>query len=479
MTKTFGHHTNLQFTGNPRSGWCLVVMFLLVAASGCTPKITPIEAPLETPQEFSIQGESAMPDKWWTAFEAPQLNTLIDSALARNMDLISVWHQLQAARAMVSARSTLLLPDIDAQAQTAISRPVPDFTGGETTQIGAAASYEIDLWGRIKASIQAEEFNLQASYYDYQTAALSISAEITRVWFQMIATLQQLELTRAQITNNENIIDLIRVRFGSGQIKGVDILRQRQLMEGIREQQIALETDLELLKNQMAILTGVPPQNFEPALVDSFPELPSPPVAGLPLELVRRRPDLNREYYALMAADRDWAVAVKNKFPRLSLNLSSQARSNNYNELFNNWAYTLGANLVAPLLYWGRLRAEVDRAEAIKNQQLYRYGQSVLIAFREVEDALVEERQQVNRINVLTERLDMAERVSNQLRIEFVNGFTNYLDVLLSLDEQQQLERDILEARLERYQIRVSLYMALAGDFDTERVLEMNEDLPN
>lgn len=479
MTKTFDHGTALRFTGNPWPDRCLVVMFILVAWSGCTPKISPIEVPLEAPEEFSIQGEAAIPDKWWTAFGDPQLNALIDSALARNMDLISVWHQLQAARAVVKARSTLLLPDIDAQAQTAISRPVPDFTGGETTQIGASASYEIDLWGRIKSSIQAEEFNLQASYYDYQTAALSISAEITRVWFQMIATRQQLELTREQITNNQKIIDLIRVRFGSGQIKGVDILRQRQLMEGIREQQIDLETDLELLTNQMAILTGLTPQNFEPALVDSFPGIPPSPVAGLPLELVRRRPDLNREYYALMAADRDWAVAVKNKFPRLSLNLSSQARSNNYSELFHNWAYTLGANLVAPLLYWGRLQAEADRAQAIKNQQLYRYGQSVLVAFREVEDAMVEERQQINRINVLTERLDMAERVSNQLRIEFVNGFTNYLDVLLSLDEQQQLERDILEARLERYQIRVSLYMALAGDFDTDRELEINGDLPN
>jgi len=175
VTKTFDHGTALRFTGNPWPDRCLVVMFILVAWSGCTPKISPIEVPLEAPEEFSIQGEAAIPDKWWTAFGDPQLNALIDSALARNMDLISVWHQLQAARAMVRARSTLLLPDIEARAQTAISRPVPDFTGGETTQIGASASYEIDLWGRIKSSIQAEEFNLQASYYDYQTAALSIS----------------------------------------------------------------------------------------------------------------------------------------------------------------------------------------------------------------------------------------------------------------------------------------------------------------
>lgn len=426
-----------------------------------------------------MSGESVIPDKWWTVFGDEILNSLVDSALANNMNLISVWHQLQASRAIVKRETTFLFPVIEAGAQTAISRPVPDFAGGETTQIGVFANYEVDLWGRIRASIQAEEFNMQASYYDYQSAALSISAEITRVWFQLVSTRQQLNLTTQQINNNQNIIDLIMVRFGSGQIKGVDILRQRQLLEGIREQQIVYETNLGLLKNRLAILTGVPPQNFEPVIVDSLPGIPPQPDAGLPLELVRRRPDLRREYNALMAADRDMAVAVKNKFPRLSLDLSSQARSNTYGELFNNWAYTLGANLLAPLVYWGRLRAEVDRTEALKNQQLYIYGQSVLTAFREVEDALVRENNLIRRIQVLKKRVEMSEKVSKQLRVEFINGFTNYLDVLLSLDDQQRLEREILEAKLEQYQIRIDLYMALAGDFGTAREQEEQEDLPN
>ena len=446
---------------------------------GCTPKISPIEVPVEVPPDFSVNGEAIIPDKWWTVFGDEKLNVLVDSALVNNMDLASVWYQLQASRAVVKRESTFLLPDIEAGAQTAISRPEPDFTGGETTQIGISTNYEVDLWGRIKASIQAEEFNMQASYYDYQAAAMSISAEIARLWFQLIAARQHLNLTAEQISNNQKIIDLIQVRFGSGQIKGVDILRQRQLLEEIQEQQIGYKSDLELLKNRLAILTGEPPQSFEPVLTDSLPGIPPQPEAGLPLDLVRRRPDLQREYNALMAADRDMAVAVRNKFPRLSLNLSSQARSNTYNELFSNWAYTLGANLFAPLIYWGRLNAEVDRTEAVKNQRLYLYGQSVLTAFREVEDALIREQTLLQRIAVLENRVDMAKKINNQLNIEFLNGYTNYLDVLLSLDQQQQLERDILDARLEQYQVRIDLYLALAGDFDTAREQEDNADLPN
>jgi outer membrane protein TolC len=185
----------------------------------------------------------------------------------------------------------------------------------------------------------------------------------------------------------------------------------------------------------------------------------------MPLELIRRRPDVQRDYSFLMAADRDMAQAVRNRFPRLSLNLAAQARSNNYSELFNSWAYTLGANLVAPLLYWGRLRAEVDRSEAVKKQQLYQYGQTVLTAFQEVENALISEERQRKQIKILRKRLEMAQQTNKQLRTEFIYGFSQYLDVLLSQDQEQQLQRNLLEAIQEQYEIRISLYRALAGDF--------------
>ena len=226
-------------------------------------------------------------------------------------------------------------------------------------------------------------------------------------------------------------------------------------------------------------MLGRPPQNFSVIITDSLPALPEKPSAGLPLELIRRRPDLQREFSLLVAEDRDMAVAVRNQFPRLSLNLSGQVRSNNYSNLFQEWAYTLTGNLVAPLLYWGRLRAQVDEAEAAKNQQLYLYGQTVLTAFREVEDALVREEKQAQRVEVLKDRLELARKTNQQLRIEFVNGLTEYLDVLLSLDQEQQLQRDMLQAKQEQLEIRISLYRALAGGFETEQMEELNENQRN
>ncbi len=150
-------------------------------------------------------------------------------------------------------------------------------------------------------------------------------------------------------------------------------------------------------------------------------------------------------YNLVLAADREMAYAMRSKFPVLSIEAVGQFRGGNINNLFENWAYTLAGNLVAPLIYGGRLSAEVDRTKAVKNQRLFEYGQAVLIAFQEVENALFREIKQAERLSVLNRQLDLAQKTSKQLRIEYLNGMSNYLDVLLALDEQQQLERELLE----------------------------------
>jgi NodT family efflux transporter outer membrane factor (OMF) lipoprotein len=435
----------------------------------CAPKLQNVEAPIEEAEEFSYTGTEAIPEKWWTSFNDPVLNNLIDSALTENLNLAATWEQFMAAQAILRREKSSLWPDIELVARSAVSRPEPDFAGGENFQAGLAAGYEVDLWGRIRAGIEAEEFRAEASFYDYQAAAMTLSAEISATWFQLLTLKKQLDLTNRQIETNEEIIRLIRARFTSGQIRAVDILRQQQLLESTRDQKIFFETQLRLLQNQLAVLLGRPPQNLSISPESNLPELPLLPETGLPLELIRRRPDVKQAYNQVLAADREMAVAIRNKYPRISFDIIAQSRSNNYGNLFQDWAYTLAGNLVAPLLYGGRNRAEVDRTTALKNQQLFLYGQTVLNSFREVEDALIQEQKQKDRIEVLERRLDLAQKTNKQLRIEFLNGLSEYLDVLLSLDQEQQLQRDILEARQTLLEHRITLYRTLAGGFETER----------
>ncbi len=449
--------------------WLPLLCTLFFLLKSCAPRLETVEAPIEDPEPYTYTGTELIPERWWTSFRDPELNTLIDSALSANLDLAATDEQFRAASAVVRRESSFLWPQVDGAVTSSISRPEQEFSDIGNIRAGLFASYEIDLWGRIRSGIQAEEFRAQATYFDYQSAAMSLSAEIAITWYRLVSANKQLDLINEQIEINQDIVRLIRSRFTGGQVRAVDILRQEQLLESTRNQKIIYETDVVLLQNQLAVLLGRPPQNYSSPEVEELPEIPPLPDTGLPLELIRRRPDVRVAYNLVLAADRDMAQAIANKFPRLSLNLAAQVGSDNYSNLFQNWVYTLAGELVTPLLYGGRLRAEVDRTEAVKNQVLYQYGQTTLNAFREVEDALIREQNQEERLLVLGRQLDLAQKTNRQLRLEFLNGLTEYLDVLLSLDQEQQLQRDIIDAQQELLEYRIALYRALAGDFETNR----------
>ena len=439
----------------------LVVLFV-----GCSPKFLNVTLPIGEVQEFTYTGAEVLEDEWWKAFKDENLNILIDSALQSNFDLAATWQQFLAAQAVVVREAGIKWPQIEGAAQTAQNFPINNFTGGENTIFGLSASYEVDLWGRIRTAVQAEKFRAEASLYDYQAAAISLSAEIATAWYQLLAAKKQLRITENQITTNENIIKLIRSRFVGGQIRAVDILRQAQLLESTKEQHIIFSTDVALLENRLAVLLGRPPQDSIAMETTDLPQLPELPATGLPLELLRRRPDLQQSYALLLAADRDMASAVKSKYPTLSLSARGQFRANNFSNLFENWAYSLAGNILAPLFYGRELRAEVDRTEAVKQQLLYDYGQTTLEAFEEVENGLVQERMQKDRLKNIARQLELAEKSNEQLRIEFLNGFSPYLDVLVGLDEEQQLRRAYVEAQSEQIEIRIALYRSLAGRFE-------------
>ncbi len=451
---------------------CYLSIFLSFSVAlfyGCAPKTTEATLPVEAPDTFSNTGDLQLPERWWTTLDDPQLNNLIDSALVANFDLQVAWDRLQAAQAVIKRESAPLLPQIDASLQTGISFPQPDFVGGENTRLGLQAEYELDLWGRIRASVEAERFRFNATLSDYQAAAISLSAEIALTWYRLLEARSQAALIDRQIETNEQILSLLETRLGRGQVQGVDIIRQRQLLEATREQRAFAEADVQVLENQLSVLSGRPPQRGINNQSENLPALPPLPETGVPIELVRRRPDIQSAYFRLKAADRDLAAAISSKYPRLSISGNASLRSNSFDNLLQEFAYSFAGNILAPIFYGGRLNAEVDRNEAVKQQRLYEYGQAVLIAFQEVEDALIQEQKQRESIQFLEKQVNLARQAYDRLRTGYLNGTSNYLDVLTALDQEQQLRRDLLSANLILLEFRIALYRALAGSIETEQ----------
>ena len=418
----------------------------LLGFSGCAHRNPVEQVPVEAPAAFSGSGSAIVPDEWWTVFNNRELDAVVATALEGNFDLAEAWERLREARAVADRESASFWPTLDAEAGGRLRRP--EFQDGDQLQLGLSAAYEVDLWGRIRSSLQAQRYRAEATSADFQAAALSLSAEVTRTWLRLLNARGQERLLRGQAESNQQSLDL---------------LRQNQLLESTRGQLLDAEARVRVLQNQLAILLGKPPGHEAAVSTDTFPTLPPLPDTGIPADLVQRRPDARAAFNRLAAADREVASAVASRWPRLSLSASVFTEDNNAVDLFDDWIRSLAANLVAPVIDGGRRRAEVERADAVRMQRLFAYSQTILEAFREVEDALVLERKQAQRLDSLGEQSRLARESLEQLRRQYVNGVGNYLDVLTAQVEEQRLERERLSAELDLYEFRIALYRALAG----------------
>jgi len=408
-----------------------------------------------------------MTGRWWLVFGIDSLNDIMNSALDSNFNLESYWQRLQAARAVHRRESSSLYPGLEAFADASTGNSINWQTGRQDLNAGLNAFYEIDLWGRLRTSVQAEEYRAGAAFSDYRAAAISLSSEVVITWFSIAAAQKQHEIISQQLRTNETMESLIMERFINGIVRSVDILRQRQLTEASRQQLARISAQEQMLQNRLKILSGRSPRTTR--VIASLPSLPPMPETDIALKLLNRRPDVQAAWLRLKAADKDLTSAIRNRYPRLSLSTETAFRGDNISNMFENWAYSLAANMLAPVFYAGELKAEADRNAAVKQQLLKDYRQALLTAYREVEDALLLEKQQLLIIESLDEQLALAEQSYGRLRSEYFNGLGNYLDVLTALEELQKLQQQQLTARQQLLEYRVGLYRALAGGFETGR----------
>jgi len=345
---------------------------------------------------------------------------------------------------------------------------------GNDYSIGAMASYELDLWGRIDSNRQAATLDRQASEAELTAAAISLSAEVASTWYQLVEQYGQQALVSSQLDTNTRVLELITLRFRRGKVGATDVLQQRQLAESNRGELANVRSLIGVLEHRLAILLGATPESRVNAPQDELIDLPPLPATGVPAALVQRRPDLRQGFYNLQAADQRTAAAVADRFPRISLLGSTDSVTDDVDNLFNNWLTNLTGNLVAPVIDGGRRRAEVDRNRALTEQSLSDYRQQLLDALGEVEDALLREQQQRAFIDSLDKQLVLSKQVIGRVRDSYLYGAVDYLRVLDVLLTDQNLERNRLTAQRELIDNRIALCRALAGGWTLERPVVAN-----
>lgn len=451
---------------------------LLLFAAGCTAfrPDAPPDLAADLPQQYAAEsGGDVLADRWWEGLHDPDLNAFVDTVLTGNPSILEAWARLRQARSEADRVRSALSPTLDAGAGASITERgtgtdtpgMPSSGSSEHYSLGLAGTYEVDLWGRVRAQANTAGFAAEASEFDRRTAALTLAATAVESWISLIAQREQIALLEAQLKANRMTLELIELRFGRALATALDIFQQRQAVARVEGLIPLAKTRAALLEHQLAVLAGLPPASTTIGPRVSTP-LPTPgalPALGIPLDLLLQRPDVHAGWLRLTAAGWGLSAARADRLPALRITAAGEYGADDLAALFDNWLLNLAGNLTAPLLDGGRRRAEVERARGVLDERMAAYRGTVLKAYREVEDALTRERHHVDYLSSLERELEAARQAHAEALERYRYGLNDYLPVLTALAASQALENQVVEQRLEHLLIRITLFRALGGSW--------------
>ena len=442
-------------------------LLLLAFTAGCALTEPVVRPDLDLPAQWAeAAGASAaaapVNDTWWQDFGSATLDALVAEALAAAPDLrIQAERVVQAELALRQAGASLF-PMLDLSAGSG-SRNV-DSNETTTTSLSLGASYELDLWGRIAAGVDASRAGLAATRFDQDAARLSISASVATTWFQTLAVQERLEIARQNLATAERVLRVVQVRYDNGAASALELSQQRTTVLNQRQAIEPLEVQLRQTRSALAILLGRNPQAGFPT-EEPLAALQVPVVeAGLPSELLLRRPDLAASEARLAAAAANIAAARAALLPGISLSAGAGVGSTALLSLADTTrTLSISASVLQSIFDGGRLRAGVDIQRSRQRELLETHRRSILVALKEVEDALADAARDANQEAAQREILAEAQRSLRLAELRYREGADSLLTVLLAQRTLFSAQDQLAALRLARLTDAVNLYRALGG----------------
>lgn len=464
----------------------IVMVSIGLVTAGCAVGPNYQRPPLTTPVQFRVvpgdrpaapetpagveapAGASLADETWWQVFQDPALRSLIDEALEHGYDVRQAAWRVEEARAEAGIAKSQYFPAVQAGAGWTRGResdfitPVPGTN--EFYQANLGLSWEIDLWGRIRRLNEAALARYLATEEARRGVFLSLVSEVATRYFALRALDLELEIARRTATSFEETHDLFSRRYATGIASALETASASAPLAATRAAIPDLERRIVEEENGIALLLGRNPGDVPRGAAIDDQILPPQIPAGLPSDLLRRRPDLRRAEEDLIAANAEVGVTVANFFPTLSLTAAFGGVSPKVSELFGDGrSWSVGGGLLTPVFQGRRLKNEHHAAIARFEQAKVAYERAVTNAFAEVSTALTAyqrlaevERSQVEAVGSYRE----AVRLANE---RYLSGLSNYLEVLLAQRQLFPAESALAQVRFNRMAALVDLYRALGG----------------
>ncbi|MFA5921368.1 MAG: efflux transporter outer membrane subunit [Methylococcaceae bacterium] len=448
---------------------------LVLIATSCatTPERNPANTHGATPSHWTTASSSTahIMDEWVNAFADPALTALVNDALNNNFDLKAAAARVDAAREQVGIEGAGRLPQLSFTPgyQTAQVRDV----GLESSRFSAfealfSMSWEIDLWGRIKASQQAVRQEAAAVSADFQGARLSLAARTAQSYFELIEASLQVEVVEQSVKDRRTIVELVRGRFARGLTRGLDLRLVLTDLANAEAQLAQARNQVQIVTRRLEVLLGRYPAASRNVINRVSAVLPVPPAllsAGLPSELLERRPDLIAAFTRLRALDSRVESAKKALLPRITLTARGGTSSSDLTDLVDPraLAWNVAAGLVQPIFTGGRLKGEIRLNEARTVEALNNYRSAALNAFREVEQTLAAEFWLRAQEQALKEAVEQT-RASRKLAVySYRQGLIEILTLLDSYRSTLNAQSEYLSVQRQLLSNRIDLYLALGG----------------
>jgi NodT family efflux transporter outer membrane factor (OMF) lipoprotein len=452
---------------------------LLLLIAGCGPLDLPTAAGPGAGERFAnapAEAEASWPDPlWWRGFGSAELDALVAEAQANNRDLRASAFRVAQSEAAARIASASLFPLVTAGATASRSQSAVGSGGGRILRNSFSgtldASWEVDLWGRLRAGAQAGDARLLASRFDQQAIALSITAQTATAYVQLLAQRRRLALARETLGIAQRVLAVVESQAAAGGASELEVQQQRASVAA----QLAAVTELEGQERQaldaLAVLLGRRPDQLTVGAT-SLSGLRLPAItAGIPAGLLARRPDLARAETELLAAGFDAQAARAARYPALSLTASGGRQSTELSDLLSpaRNAWSIGGSLGATIFDAGELRAGEDAAVARAHELAETYTGTVLTAFQEVEDALAI-------VGVARRSFELREQAyaaaSAAWRIAETRwraGAADFLSVLTAQQTAFSAADALAEADAARYAAIIALYRALGGGWSANQ----------
>ena len=404
-------------------------------------------------------------NRWWTAFNNPELDQVAKDVLSNNLDIRKAMAVILEMQAYFVQAGADRLPGLSLQGEAKRQRVPP---GIESTvyNLSLPASFEIDLWGRLARSEESALANLTKTEENARTIAQTIVSEAIMLYFQIESLERRIQITEHSIENYRRNLSFIERRYEGGLISILDLKQASRSLAQAEAILPSLRQDIGIKQQKLAVLSGQYPKT-RPARTqpEDYFNLPAPVPPGLPSDLLLRRPDIRAAEANLRALNARIGVAKASRFPRITLTGTFGYSSSELDRLFmpGNSLWNIAFGAFQPIFDAGRLKAGQRAAEAQFQQGMADYAKTLLTAFSEVESALLTRKEQMERRGKMLDFLAEARSTQNVAENRYERGLINYLTVLDAQRSRFQAEESLVLVELAILSNRVTLHRALGG----------------